>query len=172
MPLVGQPGIINTAPWNEIYRGMIPNLVNKTLRYCANENTASESIPIGTVVGYDPANDRKVIISKSVNTRIRGIAVDNGQRIYNVINGNMCYRIGDPVSILEEGDVVMYAESNVRSGDQVYYRYAPDGTKTNLSAVAGVGGTGLAPLLGGRFVQTVKAGSLVWIQFRITLPQV
>lgn len=171
MAVLGTPTPVTTLPWKERFEGMIPNLVNKTLRYCSDENTASEPIPLGSVVCFDSAKVNGVKVATKADDVIRGIAVFNMQRVYDSdASGRLIYRKGDPVTILEDGDVIMYAEADTTSGKQVFFRGAVDAQKTHLSAIAVATGTGLFPLLGARTLETVKAGELIWVQYRITLP--
>lgn len=161
-----------TRPWREQYEGMIPTLVNKTMRYCADENLALVNIPFGAVVSRVTSSKFQVTQPTATAARIAGICVGNMQRSPITIGGVMHVRATDPVTVLENGDIVMYSEAAGKRGDQVYFRYAVDAGRTRLSAIANAAGTGLDPLRGGIYLQDCTAGSLVWIKYDLTLPAI
>lgn len=160
-----------TRPWREQYEGMIPSLVNKTLRYCADENLALVNIPYGSVVSRVPTSKFQVTQPTTAAAKIAGICVGNMQRSPVIVAGVMNVRAGEPVTILENGDIVMHSEIAAKRGDQVYFRFAVDAGKTRIGAIANAAGIGLDPLRGGVFLQDCPVG-LVWIKYDIMLPAI
>ena len=160
-----------TRPWREQYEGMIPSLVNKTMRYCAAENVAAVNMPHGSVVSRVLASPRLVTQPTATAARVSGIVVANMQRVAIPINGVLCVKAGDPVTVLEDGDIVMFSEVAAKRGDQVFFRFAVNAGLTRLGAIAPAAGIGLDPLRGGVYLQDCPPG-LVWIKYAFTLPAI
>lgn len=137
-----------TRPWREQYEGMIPNLVNKTMRYCADENLALVNIPFGSVVSRVVASKFQVTQPTAAASKVAGICVGNMQRSPVTIGGVMHVKANDPVTVLEDGDIVMFSEVAGKRGDQVFFRFAVDAGKTRIGAIAPAAGIGLDPLRG------------------------
>lgn len=160
-----------TRPWREQYEGMIPSLSPKTMRYCAAENVAQVNMPHGSVVSRVLASPRLVTQPTATAARVSGIVVANMQRATIPINGVLCVKAGDPVTVLEDGDIVMFSEVAAKRGDQIFFRFAVNAGLTRLGAIAPAAGIGLDPLRGGVYLQDCPPG-LVWIKYAFTLPAI
>ena len=160
-----------TRPWREQYEGMIPSMSNKTLRYCAAENIAQGNMAYGSVVSRVLASPRLVTTPTATAARVSGIVVANLQRAPLIVNNIMFVRAGEPVTVLEEGDIVMFSETAAKRGDQVFFRFAANAGLTRISAIAPAAGIGLDPLRGGVYLQDCPPG-LVWVKYTFMLPAI
>lgn len=157
-------GLARTANATERYRGQPGSLNQVRIRYCHNENMAAVEIPLTAALSLSPT-DTSFVIPATDTSVILGIAAPNFQRPLINNNGVFSYRVNDPVSILEEGDITMLSEAPVKYGDKVFIRHTVNGAFTKLWTVSNAAGTGLRELIGGQFVESLAVPGLVKIKY-------
>jgi len=165
---------VNTPPlYPERFQGMIISLMMRQYRFCAFEPLAGEPLECGvfvtmtsnTTLGFETVSKPTV-----AGAKIFGASLLNFQRVLNwdATQKVFSYPQGTIVSLLEEGDMVMYAERPAEIGDPVHNRYAADGAFTRLGALSNAPGAGLDPVPGAKFLERVTSPGLV----RVSLPDI
>ena len=170
------PGInltyaVNTPPIQpEKWQGQIISLMGRQYRFSSIEPLANGTLEAGVVVTgtVNALGVMRVAKPTATGTRILGVSVLNFQRILTWDNTLSAFKYadGDMVTLIEEGDVVMYAEVAVDPGDPVWFRHTADGGLTRIGALGKATGTGKDLLPGAKFLDKTSAPGLV----RLSLP--
>jgi hypothetical protein len=146
-------------------QGMVISLMNiAQMRYMAFEpfSPANSTIPCGVVVtGTTDAMGKTIVTQPTApGSNLLGVTLWNQQRFlnWNAANGYFEYQANDLVSLLEEGDVIMYSEVAVDVGQPVYNRIAVNGALTRIGALSNAAGTGLELVPRARFLEKSAPG--------------
>lgn len=162
--------IVATPQAFKYYQGMRANLNQERIRYCNDENLAEVDTSCGIVV-VQAINTTlsRIAPATAAGQRIRGVSYTNFYQTLKIVNGVYLYEKGLPVSILEEGEIIMRAERPVKVNDPVYHRFAVDTTNgfTVLGALSNIAGTGLELLPNARFLKITKVADLVPVRINI-----
>lgn len=155
---------VNTAPLAAPRtQGQVISLMNiDQMRYCAFEPFSSGELPCGVVVTGTTNSMGKTTVTQptSAGSLLLGVTIWNQQRILtydNTLNVYK-YRADDMVSLLEEGDIVMYSEVATEVGQPVYFRHTADAALNVIGAISNVAGTGLELLPRAKFLEKANAG--------------
>lgn len=159
----------------DLIRGSVATTIPANLRYCTVPFIAHENIFVGAAVTVDeatstPNRPRLKMYRGSINApeKIAGISVFNPQRYYEIDEyGNKIYPVGSKVSVLEQGDIVMYCETPVNfNGDVITRVRVEEGSELrnefigNLSSTLEVPNGATMPYC--RFVEmTTKPGLVI-----------
>ena len=152
----------------KFFPGMVASLITSDLRSTIPELTAGATAICGTLCNIT-TNSTKLVIGNTFvtsNTNPLGIIAFNPNRVYASNQANLdnalIYTQGDPLTVLTQGDIVMFAEVAVNAGDPVFYRTATNGASLTIpNKVSNVTGTGVVALTGARFMQSTSAAGLV-----------
>ena len=161
--------VVSPQPW-KYYQGMRANLNEERIRYCNDENLADVNIQCGIVVVQAVnTTTSRVAPATAAGQRIRGVSYTNFYQTLQIINGVYTYEKGIPVSILEEGEIIMRAERPVKINDPVYHRFAVDAANgfNILGTLSNVAGTGLELLPNARFLKITKVADLTPVRINI-----
>lgn len=162
---------VNTPPIQpEKWQGQIISLMGRQYRFSSIEPLADGVLEAGVVVTgtVDALGVMRVSKPTATAARILGVSVLNFQRIleWDAVLNVFKYADDDMVTLIEEGDVVMYAEVSVDPGDPVWFRHTANGGNTRIGALGKATGTGLDLLSGAKFLDKTAAPGLV----RVSLP--
>jgi hypothetical protein len=165
---------VTTPPFvPEKFQGMIISLMGRQYRFCAFEPLAAVDLEAGVFVTgtTDALGNFNVQKPTSTAAKILGVTLLNFQRVltWDASLGVFKYPAFSMVSLVEEGDIVMYSEVSVDVGDSVYFRHTVNGGLNRIGALANVAGTGLdlAPA-GTKFLEKTTSPGLV----RVSLPDI
>lgn len=144
-------------------QGQIISLMNiDQMRYMAFEPFSGSALPCGVIVTGSTNTMGKTIVSQptATGTMLLGATIWNQQRILTWNNALSCYMYAadDMVSLLEEGDIVMYSEVAVDVGQPVYNRVVADAALNRIGALSNAAGTGLELVPRARFLEKSAAG--------------
>ncbi len=146
-------------------QGMVISLMNiNQMRYMAFEafSPSNVAIPCGVfLTGTTDAMGKTILTQPTApGSNILGASIWNQQRFlnWNAVNGYYEYQPNDLVSLLEEGDIVMYSEVAVDVGQPVYNRIAVNGALTRIGGLSNAAGTGLELVPRARFLEKSAPG--------------
>lgn len=165
---------VTTAPlYPERFLGMLISLMGRQYRFCAFEPIAATDIEAGVLVSgvIDALGTTNVSKPTTPGAKILGVTLLNFQRVltWDAALGAFKYPAFSMVSLIEEGDIVMYAESAVDVADPVFYRIAVNGALTRIGALTNVAGVGLEPAPANmKFLEKITAAGSV----RVSLPDI
>lgn len=152
----------------DYFPGMLASLITTDLRSTIPELVAGSNAVCGTLCNVTTNSTNLVIGNTFVtgNTNPLGIIVYNPNRIYSSnltnLDNALIYTEGDPLTVITQGDVVMFAEVAVKVGEPVFYRTATNGASLTIPhKVTNVTGTGVVALEGARFMQSITSAGLV-----------
>jgi hypothetical protein len=158
---------VQTAPLiPEKFQGMIISLMNRQYRFCAFEPmTGTTPVEAGVFVTGAVDVLGNTIVTKPIvaGAKILGVTLLNFQRIltWDVAQNCFLYPPNTIVSLLEEGDTVMYAETAVDVADPVYFRVSANAALTRIGAVTNATGVGLDLSPRAKFLEKTSAPGLV-----------
>lgn len=164
---------VNTPPIQpEKWQGQIISLMGRQYRFSSIEPFSNGALECGVFVTgtVDSLGVMKVAKPTTANTRILGVSVLNFQRLLDWDSVLNCfkYKDNDMVTLIQEGDVVMYAEVAVDPGDPVFLRHTVDTGLTRIGALGKASGTGKEAVPGAKFLDKTSAAGLV----RVSLPDI
>ena len=156
---------VNTPPYStDRHAGSLWSIMGRQFRYCAFEGVADVALPCGVFVTAtkDALNNYRFKQLSGATDKIFGVSYLNTQRLltWDDTNKVFMYSADDLVSLIEEGDIFMYAEAAVEAGDTVYSRYAADAALTRIGATAPAAGTGLVQTTA-KFLKSLTAPGIV-----------
>ena len=153
--------LINTEYSTYRYPGTIGSIISRQYRFCAFECTALANLPCGVFVtmSADAMAGNKVKPLSAANDKVFGVSMYNGNIIYDfdAATQNYIYPKDSIVSLIEEGDVFMFAEKAVAAGDDVYARHTADAGNTRIGALSNAAGTGLVLIPGAKFLKAIAS---------------
>jgi hypothetical protein len=156
---------VNTPPITpDKWQGQIISLAARQYRFSSLEPFSNGVLECGVVVTgtVDALGVMKVAKPTSTGQRILGVSLLNFQRLLTWNNaGYFQYPDNDLVTLVTEGDIVMYAEVAVDPGDPVWFRHTASGGNTRIGALGKATGTGLDALPGAKFLDKTSAAGLV-----------
>lgn len=158
---------VNTAPINpQKFQGMVISLMPRAFRYSSFEPFTTSELECGVFVTGESNAVGVFNVSKptAAASKIFGVTLwENGLHNYGYSEDLNAYTYleDSQVSLLVEGDIVMYSETAVEVGDAVYFRHTADALLTRVGAVANAAGTGLEAVPGCKFLDTTTAPGLV-----------
>jgi hypothetical protein len=86
-------------------------------------------------------------------------------RPYDPVDGTVSYRQNETVSIRRLGRMLVLATENTNAGDAVIVLTAKKGALG--STAGGAAGAGRVAITGAKWVESVSAGELAWIEFNL-----
>lgn len=151
--------------------GMIISMMGRRYRFCAYEPFSNGALECGVFVTstYDAVLGKtKVAKPTAAGANILGVSILNFQRVMTYDGTLDAYILPNDslVSLLEMGDIVMYAESPVNVGDPVFMRYAADTGKPRIGALANAAGAGLEARPGAQFLEVKTSPGLVRVDLK------
>lgn len=157
---------VNTPPIvPEKWQGQLISLAGRQYRFSTFEPYASGDLEAGVFVtiATDALGVNRVSKPTTTGAKIVGVTLLNFQRVLSwdsVLSAHK-YVSGDIVSLIEEGDIVMYAEVAVDIGDPVYLRHTVDTGLTRIGALGKAAGTGKDLVPNAKFLEKTSAPGLV-----------
>lgn len=162
---VGDGYGVDTVYFSERNQGALWSIMHREFRFCAFEPIADDIIECGVFVtlAVDALGVNRLRHLSATTDKIIGVTYLNTQRLlnYDSVLKAYTYAENDIVSLIEEGDLFMYSEVAVQVGDPVFTRFAVDGTKARIGAVANVAGAGLKDTGGSKFLKSLSTPGLV-----------
>lgn len=157
---------VNTPPINsEKWQGQIISLMGRQYRFCSFEPIANGVLEAGVVVtgAVDALGVMRVNKPNAANARVLGVSALNFQRVltWNETLSVFQYADNDMVTLIVEGDIVMYSEVSVDPGDPVYFRHTADGNLSRIGALSNTTGNGKDLLPGAKFLDKTNGAGLV-----------
>jgi hypothetical protein len=162
---------VNTAPIvPEKWQGQIISLIGRQYRFSTFEPLANGALEAGVFVtgSVDSLGVLNVSKPTTAGTKILGVTALNFQRFLTWDSVLNCFNYADKdiVTLVQEGDIVMYAEVAVDIGDPVFLRHTSDTGLTRIGALSKTSGTGKEAIPGAKFLEQTSAAGLV----RVSLP--
>lgn len=164
-PTVQAQYLVNTPPLvAPRTQGQVISLMNiDQMRFMAFEPFSGASgIPCGVVVSATTNTMGKTVVTQPTvaGQPLIGVTIWNQQRLldYNSVLGQYVYKPDDLISLLEEGDVVMFSEIAVDVGQPVYSRLVADAALTRIGAISNTAGAGLELIPRAKFLEKSPAG--------------
>lgn len=157
---------VTTPPYStNRHAGSLWSIMGRQFRYCAFEGAADTALGCGQFVTatVDALGNYRFKQLSAATDKIFGVSFLNTQRVltWNSTLEVFEYQADDPVSLIEEGDVFMYAEVAVAAGDPVFTRHAIDAGLNRIGALGKAAGTGLVAVPGAKFLKALAAPGLV-----------
>lgn len=157
---------ISTPPIQpEKWQGQIISLSPRKYRFCTLEPFSNGELEAGVVVTGEVDSLGFLRVNKPTTTgaKILGVTVLNFQRILLWDNDLNCFKYmnNDMVTLITEGDIVMFSESSANPGDPVYFRYAADVNLPTIGAISNTSGNGKDLLPGAKFLDKLSNPGLV-----------
>lgn len=156
---------VNTPPITpDKWQGQIISLANRHFRFSTLEPFSNGVLEAGVVVTgtVDSLGVLKVAKPTSTGQRILGVTLLNFQRLLTWNStGYFQYPDNDLVTLVTEGDIVMYSEVAVDPGDPVFFRHTVNAGLNRIGALNKASGTGLDSLPGAKFLDKTAAAGLV-----------
>lgn len=157
-------------PVENYYRGMLANLEPYKIRFCSDPKRVKNDTKFGVPVALDATDKKLVVQPTATGAKIVGILVSNFQKAVKTIDGEVGLQALEDASVMEEGEIVMYAENAVKAYDPVFFRHTADATKKGIGDVTNAAGTGLDQLNGAMFTQTTNGAGFVKVVYRMVYP--
>lgn len=164
---------VNTAPYSsDRHIGTLWSIMGRQFRFCAFEGLAENDLTCGQFVTMvtDTLGINRFKPLAAAADKIFGVTYVNHTQLllWNDTVKAFYYEKDKIVSLIEEGDVFMYAETAVGAGDPVFTRHTADGANTRIGALAGAAGVGLVQVPGAKFLKAKSAPGIV----PISLPDI
>lgn len=165
------PGVnqytVNTEFSTYRHPGSLASVISRQYRFCAFEPVADTALECGVFVTLTPdalGNYRAKHLAAATD-KIYGVSYYNEQRIMDWSEPlkAFTYRQDDIVSLIEEGDIFMFAEVAVNAGDDVFTRFAPNGGLTRIGALTNVAGTGVVAVPRAKFLKRMTAPGITQV---------
>jgi len=162
---------VNTPPLTpDKIQGQIISLANRDYRYCSFEATAGADLPAGVFLTMveNALTGNTLVVPSATGSKLFGVSIFRESLVmkYNDTDGYYYYEEGDPVSMIEKGDIVMYSETTSAIGDPVFVRHTADGGNTRIGAIANATGTGLDEVTWATYLDSLDAPGLVRVSLR------